>query len=384
MENKYMITAEGVVVSANELRHWGIKGMKWGLRRYQNPDGSLTEAGRKRYMNSDGTLNDKGKKYYAEESARLKAEKARLKAEKESNARFDKLERMRKSNADLEAHNKKKADDVAEVDTPKSKTTSDMTDKELQDKVNRLRNEDAYRDLNKKLGYNDGPKTELDAKIAEMEKQKKYLELQRDINNLTPKQENKMKKLMDKLVDDVLIPSAVEAGKKTLTSYLTEAGAQAVGKTAKNYTDKITKTVTDSKKRVDEKAAKEKAKEEAKAAKKAAKEEAKAAKKAAKEEAKAAKAEVKAEKKREQEETRLEAKAEREKRRAEERAAWREDTDEASARIVNFVADTAHKMKNTDSIYGTKAYEKKVDQMLRDMDDESWEMYNRMYRRDDD
>lgn len=33
----------------NELQHWGIKGQKWGLRRFQNPDGSLTAAGRKRY-----------------------------------------------------------------------------------------------------------------------------------------------------------------------------------------------------------------------------------------------------------------------------------------------------------------------------------------------
>lgn len=32
----------------NELYHWGIKGMKWGVRRYQNKDGSLTDAGKKR------------------------------------------------------------------------------------------------------------------------------------------------------------------------------------------------------------------------------------------------------------------------------------------------------------------------------------------------
>ena len=33
----------------NYLAHWGIKGMKWGVRRFQNKDGSLTPAGRKRY-----------------------------------------------------------------------------------------------------------------------------------------------------------------------------------------------------------------------------------------------------------------------------------------------------------------------------------------------
>lgn len=33
----------------DELQHFGILGMKWGIRRYQNKDGSLTNAGKKRY-----------------------------------------------------------------------------------------------------------------------------------------------------------------------------------------------------------------------------------------------------------------------------------------------------------------------------------------------
>ena len=35
----------------NELYHHGIKGMRWGVRRYQNKDGSLTPQGKKKYGN---------------------------------------------------------------------------------------------------------------------------------------------------------------------------------------------------------------------------------------------------------------------------------------------------------------------------------------------
>ena len=49
------------LVSSEELYHHGIKGQKWGRRRYQNKDGSLTPAGKERYYveNNSNTIMTK-------------------------------------------------------------------------------------------------------------------------------------------------------------------------------------------------------------------------------------------------------------------------------------------------------------------------------------
>lgn len=43
----------------NELTHYGIKGQKWGIRRYQNKDGTLTPAGKKKVSKEYKKLADK-------------------------------------------------------------------------------------------------------------------------------------------------------------------------------------------------------------------------------------------------------------------------------------------------------------------------------------
>jgi hypothetical protein len=46
----------------SELTHYGVLGMKWGVRRYQNKDGTLTSAGQKRAVNQEAKQAKKNAK----------------------------------------------------------------------------------------------------------------------------------------------------------------------------------------------------------------------------------------------------------------------------------------------------------------------------------
>ena len=121
----------------NELSHWGIKGMKWGVRRYRNEDGSLTAAGQKRYERDqrENAGKKKGNKVGEANPHRwVKEDRERTKrVVDETNQMTNKLKNIH----DNSVRNK-----------PKVKMDlSNMSDKEMRDAINRAYLERQYNDL---------------------------------------------------------------------------------------------------------------------------------------------------------------------------------------------------------------------------------------------
>lgn len=128
-------------MNSNELMHHGIHGMRWGVRRYQNKDGSLTAAGRKRINQLDS------------EYQRLTGKK------------------LSKSSADVKKTESK----------PKSKSISEMTNEEIQEKINRIT-------------------------------------LEQNLKLLTPKKISAGKRFTETVMNDVITPAATDVGKQLARS----------------------------------------------------------------------------------------------------------------------------------------------------------------------
>lgn len=105
-----------VYVSSNELTHYGILGMKWGIRRYQNPDGSLTEEGKKRYGTAENL-----------EAGRTVKQASRYEKEKQTAINSGSVERVQKFSKELTKEEMEKAFQRIDVEQKLSKLKNEET-----------------------------------------------------------------------------------------------------------------------------------------------------------------------------------------------------------------------------------------------------------------
>lgn len=175
----------------DELQHWGIKGMKWGIRRFQNKDGSLTPAGRKRY-DDDGDSSKSSE------------------------------------------HPKKAPHEMTGKDYKKMKI-EDMTDEELARAINRSRAEQVYSQLN--------PEPVSKGKVLA----EKFLN-----EALIPVAVNAGKNFMDKQMNKIIDKALADnTPKSALDKLKDEAATLKVKEEIAKYKDSISKIGKDTKSELD-------------------------------------------------------------------------------------------------------------------------------------
>lgn len=127
------------------LAHHGVLGMHWGVRRYQNKDGSLTSAGKKRAQKLDSDYQKLTGKHLKKSDS----------VEKKTSGKSE--------------------------SKPKTKNISEMTDHEIQAKINRIT-------------------------------------LENNLKSLTPKQVSSVQKFTNKVMNEVITPAATDIGRQLAKS----------------------------------------------------------------------------------------------------------------------------------------------------------------------
>ena len=156
----------------SELYHHGILGMKWGVRRFQNKDGSLTTAGKKRY-DSDGDESSgetKKKKFSLKKSG--SKEDIKKTTSKEDESEQKKTPSKEEDTEAYEAAKQKALKSGSATEILKFK--GDLTQQEMQSAISRIRWEQDMQSLSAKEVA--AGKSKADELFDKMDKATKYAE----------------------------------------------------------------------------------------------------------------------------------------------------------------------------------------------------------------
>lgn len=212
----------------DEIYHHGIKGQKWGVRRtpaqlgYKISSAIEThKANQARISRINDRADAKTKKIKADAKTQAKILRAKAKAQYKIDKASDK------------AYNKLvKASTITSTKDKIANAKNTVTDNKVTNFLKRKK-------VDKKLDKNDLSKLS-DEDIANKINR---VRLENTLKSLQPEKVSRGKAFLNSAVNDVIMPSARDSGKKLLTNWLNEKGAKTLGLDAKDSIDSLRKEV---------------------------------------------------------------------------------------------------------------------------------------------